>query len=1058
MTDNWCDKVLMAIPSVNGGQLLARMLPTLRFKRSNVIILDQGSTDETVKICWEAGVELIQLGQPHTYTQACNIGAKIAGERGSKYLCVSNNDIVFTTDVLAELFAEMERDPRLGIVAPSQVIVDERIGTSVLSSRVYWDLARVDFLHDTRLIESATARLESDFCELTCALVRMSSIDEIGFLDDDYGFYHEDADFGFRLRKAGYSCAYIPRSQIKHFSGSTFNREAATRKRDYIAKNKVRFVEQHLGYGMSHQIEESNPAAGSAVLSTNIHPYLRRYGLLAEKSDELVVSDPGAESSGYLYTSFEARNIPARWIKYKATYRAIFTTSEYMRCAFRDLGVTNCYHIPLGVETDIFHPWGTTRRIYDSKTYLAFVDGWQEKLFRKTLESWRQFVASGKNARLILFGRGVGGRLGRSPDMSCRSAVFEIEHYDAERIASYEVLLPLVGGELAQFYRSIDFTILSAEGEEKTRALLESVACGVPCIFANYGAPAEYEFHGALTLGSRQPLLDSGLVPEAADVAADWKATVDQLVARLEESYNLDQPGYDALANRGIYMIRNQATLRHSTMALYRTLARLQLRDPVQILQKLVRSDCPATPPTALSDEGTGNSGRHFGSVIARRIDTVGRLTSQFGCTWAQRGLVDASRGTLSELGYFMKHRLRKAARFSSKEVRLAPMQNSALLIGYIDAQLGLGQSVRGLALAMERSGVQFSIYPFGIGVEGRRSAPYMPDRYDKETRHAVNIIEVATDELPTVFRHISEGHFSMSYNILRTYWELSRAPDVWRSHLQSIDEIWAPTVFVAESFRRIFDRPIIVVPPCVDILLPELDGRQHFGLRDEKFYFLFSFDYFSFPGRKNPLAVVRAFCEAFPKSSPSVGLIIKSSGLAGHFPDIKEQLRSASRNDERIEIINETMTRAEMLALIGATDCYVSLHRSEGFGLGMAEAMALGKPVIGTGYSGSVDFLTEETGYTVPFVLKNVRPGDYVHPEDQVWAYPHEAACSAAMVRVVNDHKERTVRALAGKAFVKERYGVPNVANIVKQRLNEIFGRSSDRLERMRRMMPNRS
>ena len=152
--------VLMAIPSINGGNLLARMLPTIRFKPSNVIVLDQGSTDETTKVCANAGVELVQLGHPHTYTEACNIGARIARARGCKYLCVSNNDIVFRTDVIGELLAEMERDPKLGIVAPSQIIIDETLDRKVLAYRVSWNLERVDFLHDIQGFDGTEARLE----------------------------------------------------------------------------------------------------------------------------------------------------------------------------------------------------------------------------------------------------------------------------------------------------------------------------------------------------------------------------------------------------------------------------------------------------------------------------------------------------------------------------------------------------------------------------------------------------------------------------------------------------------------------------------------------------------------------------------------------------------------------------------------------------------------------------------------------------------------------------------------------------------------------------------
>ena len=376
--------------------------------------------------------------------------------------------------------------------------------------------------------------------------------------------------------------------------------------------------------------------------------------------------------------------------------------------------------------------------------------------------------------------------------------------------------------------------------------------------------------------------------------------------------------------------------------------------------------------------------------------------------------------------------------------LRRRPPLRAVLLVGYIDALLGLGQSLRGLALAMSRSDIQFSILPFGVGVEERRSAPYMQERYDEMNPYLVNVIEVAVDELPTVFRNIDGSHFDRSYNVLRTYWELSRAPDAWREVLTKVNELWVPNAFVADSFRGVFDRIITIVPPCVNLTHPKSITRKSFGLEEHVFYFMFSFDYHSFPQRKNPLGVVRAFRKAFPDVSASAGLIIKSSGAVGHHPSLKAELRVASEDDDRIQLVDEALSQEEMLSLMAAADCYVSLHRSEGFGFGMAEAMALGKPVIGTAYSGNVEFLRDDTGYPVPYVLKQIVPDEYIHTEGQVWAYPDEVACSVAMARVLNNPTEAAAKAEAAQRYIKERYGPGNVGDIVKRRLDEIFGAMS--------------
>jgi GT2 family glycosyltransferase len=336
MASDWHDRIIMVIPSINGGHLLERMLPTVRFTPSNVIVLDQGSSDDTVRICQEAGVELLQLGRPHTYTEACNIGAEIARQRGYPFLCVANNDIVFRTNVLFELLGEMERDGRLGIIAPSQVIIDPATGVDVLARRVFWNLETVEFLHDVDA-SLAPPRIEADFCELTCVLIRMSAIEEVGFLDDAFGFYHEDADFCFRLRKTGYGAAYLPRSQIYHFTGSTFSSKRQTQI-DYLHRNKALFVRKHLGYGI-HQVEDRDSWAGETeVVRRRLHPVLRRFGLIDDNRPDLLVGRMGAMTTDYLFTTQRSTGVENRWLALRDRYRAILATSDAVVRSLRSAG------------------------------------------------------------------------------------------------------------------------------------------------------------------------------------------------------------------------------------------------------------------------------------------------------------------------------------------------------------------------------------------------------------------------------------------------------------------------------------------------------------------------------------------------------------------------------------------------------------------------------------------------------------------------------------------------------------------------------------------------
>jgi len=367
-------------------------------------------------------------------------------------------------------------------------------------------------------------------------------------------------------------------------------------------------------------------------------------------------------------------------------------------------------------------------------------------------------------------------------------------------------------------------------------------------------------------------------------------------------------------------------------------------------------------------------------------------------------------------------------------------MRQDVLFIGYLEASLGLGESLRGLVRSVEATGLPFALLPFKLGVETRLIGGFMEDRYDVKSRHRINVIEMSADQVPGMFREIGRWKTCHSYNILRTYWELPKAPPEWAYMLKGINEIWAPNQFVGDAFNDIFDGPIRIVPPCVETEIKTEFGRAQLGMDQNIFYFIFSFDYFSYPARKNPLGVVSAFQAAFPNLNEKVGLVIKSTSETNQHLDIKFAILTAARHDRRIKVLERLVSRDEMLSLIRQSDCYISLHRAEGFGLGMAEAMAFGKPVIGTNYSGSTEFLSELTGFPVSFTLRPVQPGEYFFSDGQSWAEPDISAAAEAMQRVFYDRQERQRRAGAGKAFVEVRYGRKTVGRIAAGRLRDIL------------------
>jgi glycosyltransferase involved in cell wall biosynthesis len=363
--------------------------------------------------------------------------------------------------------------------------------------------------------------------------------------------------------------------------------------------------------------------------------------------------------------------------------------------------------------------------------------------------------------------------------------------------------------------------------------------------------------------------------------------------------------------------------------------------------------------------------------------------------------------------------------------------QNGILFIGYAEADFGLGQSFRNDLLAAAHAKLPFAIYPFNIGIETRRIGSFMSERYDKTHAYDVNIIQVAPDQLPVVLESIDPRITYYTYNVLRTYWELPKALSIWQETLSNVDEIWAATSFVADAFRHIFTGPITLMPTTVELGEGPWKGRNHFGIEADRFYFLFSFDYSSSPYRKNPIGVLEAFQRAFPNGGENVGLIIKSIGNAEAYPEIDRALRKASVADRRIQVIHKSLTYNDMISLIHAADVYVSLHRAEGFGSGMAEAMSFGRIVIGTNFSGNTDFLTEQTGFPVPYTLRPVKPHEYFwDPGAQVWAEPDIKEAAQILRQVFEAPNLAMKRAKAGQMLIRHKYGMAQIGYAMKQRL----------------------
>lgn len=357
-------------------------------------------------------------------------------------------------------------------------------------------------------------------------------------------------------------------------------------------------------------------------------------------------------------------------------------------------------------------------------------------------------------------------------------------------------------------------------------------------------------------------------------------------------------------------------------------------------------------------------------------------------------------------------------------------------LIGYARAETGVGESVRAAAAAARQSGLLVRLKTVREGeLSGQQDHRAGPDASDFP--FPFQVAHVNAGMTPQVFEGLGREFFAGKYNIGYWAWELEDFPDRWQSSFQYVHEVWTPSTFCQSAISRKSPVPVVCVPHCIEAPFPTSLGRSHFGLPSGKFLFVTLFDVLSVFERKNPAAVIEAFRLAFGKES-DCHLVIKVNN--GDKQPEKIDLLQEKSQGYPITILDQVMSRQEVNALLGACDCLVSLHRSEGFGLALAEAMWLGKPVIATAYSGNMDFTHHDTAFLVGYQLRMVGRGVDPYPEDALWADPSLTSAIDQMQAVFGRPDLRCRIAGAGQSYVRQRLSPQAVGQQMRRRLEQLL------------------
>jgi hypothetical protein len=361
---------------------------------------------------------------------------------------------------------------------------------------------------------------------------------------------------------------------------------------------------------------------------------------------------------------------------------------------------------------------------------------------------------------------------------------------------------------------------------------------------------------------------------------------------------------------------------------------------------------------------------------------------------------------------------------------------------GYLGHTLGLGAAARGYVEALGAAGVPVSTA--SVPLHHLELPVRLADAYgrhgfedlDHGTRHGFEIVAVNADELPGFVARLGEDYFQ-GPRIGIWGWETNIIPPRWQDAFALVSEIWVYSRFMAENIGAHSPVPVLALPPPVQS--PDVPAEPvRLGV-PHGFTFLFVFDYLSTVQRKNPVGLIEAFKRAFdPGEGPQ--LLIKTIN-APLRPLSEEEVLWAADGRDDIHVIDRSLTVQELNGVMAACDCYASLHRAEGFGLTLAEAMAIGKPVIATGYSGNVDFMNDDNSYLVEFEIGRVGPECEIYPPEGEWADPSVEHAAHLMRRVSANADEAALKGRRASADVARLLSPQATGARMRERLQELAG-----------------
>lgn len=357
-------------------------------------------------------------------------------------------------------------------------------------------------------------------------------------------------------------------------------------------------------------------------------------------------------------------------------------------------------------------------------------------------------------------------------------------------------------------------------------------------------------------------------------------------------------------------------------------------------------------------------------------------------------------------------------------------------LIGYIRAEMGIGEGARSDARALDAARQSFGIINFESGNPSRMTDLSWQHKEIARPLYDVNLLHINPDHAAQAVAELPESYFRDRYTIGYWAWELPEMPAAWERCFRYVDEVWVPSTFVQHAIAEKSPVPVVTIPHAIELDYDSSLNRSSFSLPEDAFLFLCMFDIYSRPERKNPYAAIRAFQAAFSRDDLSVRLLVKINNPTA---ETMAAIRSETENWQNIQFLDASYSRQEVNALIANIDCFVSLHRSEGFGLGPAEAMSAGKAIIATNWSGNTDYMTRDNSIGIGYSLVELEQDYGPYNKGQFWADADIAEAASAMQKLQADPAWARELGQKARETINSGFSPQAVGKMMRKRLESI-------------------